>query len=135
MKFIHLTWFVFIAHTTFSQIPDSTLAIVFENVQPEQILKLLATNQNQSERIADYRYELGFKIPSLNPFSFRSVRTSLFSAKADRFLYCAISSETSKVVGTILTRVSAKTKASWVISQNGLYRLLIVLSQEYSTCF
>lgn len=73
MKFIYLTWFVFVANMTFSQIPDSTLAIVFENYQPEQILKLLATSENQSERIADYRYELGFKIPSLNPISSQKI--------------------------------------------------------------
>ena len=77
MKSIYLSLFLVTPNFVFSQIPDTTLSLVFDNYPPAQILQLLANRTKDDNRIKDYLLELSFKIPSLNPVSNQKV-TSRF---------------------------------------------------------
>jgi murein DD-endopeptidase MepM/ murein hydrolase activator NlpD len=75
MKLLSVLFFFLCSPSTFGQIADSTLAKVFENLNPQQTLELLQ-GEKQDEKIRGYLMALSFKIPRLNPISNQKVASS-----------------------------------------------------------
>jgi murein DD-endopeptidase MepM/ murein hydrolase activator NlpD len=75
MKLFSVLFFCFCSLSTFGQIADSTLAKVFENLNPQQTLKLLQ-GEKHNEKMREYLMALSFKIPRLNPISNQKVASA-----------------------------------------------------------
>lgn len=76
MKQLYMLFFFFGSPSTFGQIADSTLAIVFENLNHKQILELMQGKETHDEKKREYFMALSFKIPMLNPISNQKVSSA-----------------------------------------------------------